>query len=350
MMKEYKNAKHNIRVSYDAAVFHLHFYAISSSVKVWFHPEYEHGRNSEVVSVSNNGDVIVNYDSVSDAASVFVLAGDVDVYYNTIVLIHPEYRAGINLGLNGNAELNTLELKNAKVWVGWKSSAHIVKATGTFVRATGKAYLSISGAKEVEACEDAIGHIRRTKKVTCRGYSRLSLEKVKTVDVHENSTTFLSECGNITVEGQSNIHVVAEADTTKIIASGFATIYAYDREPLDITEMNYFGNVHYPVQVVQEEMVVYKKLRDRRIAKLRLDVGQEFQHAQYSKCRTNKAFVLDIYDYVTGEKHEQGLSTHRKTFVYTVNTWVDTDNYDPNIRECSDGIHFFLTEREAMAY
>ena len=61
------------------------------------------------------------------------------------------------------------------------------------------------------------------------------------------------------------------------------------------------------------------------------------------KCRAEYAVVV--------EAPEDARSIHDSDFVYTVGQTVRPDSFDPDPRiECSHGIHFFVTRKEAEEY
>ena len=63
------------------------------------------------------------------------------------------------------------------------------------------------------------------------------------------------------------------------------------------------------------------------------------------KCRAERAFVLAI------QGDDPVISDHDGKTVYKIGEWVIADNYDPDPRiECSGGIHFFATRKEAEEY
>jgi len=65
------------------------------------------------------------------------------------------------------------------------------------------------------------------------------------------------------------------------------------------------------------------------------------------KCRASKAFVLQIWDSAGNEIEECG-GWLQGDFIYRVGEMAIPDKYDPDIRvECSHGIHFFVTRKEA---
>jgi hypothetical protein len=68
------------------------------------------------------------------------------------------------------------------------------------------------------------------------------------------------------------------------------------------------------------------------------------------KCRCSKAKVLKIYNPHTGESFNTALSMYKDNFEYKVGEYVYADDFDEECNECSNGINFFLSEREAMTY
>ncbi len=69
------------------------------------------------------------------------------------------------------------------------------------------------------------------------------------------------------------------------------------------------------------------------------------------KCRADKVKVLDIID-INTEKHEtEAISIARRNFKYKVGEVIQIDDFDENRwKECSTGIHFFITKDEALRY
>ena len=67
------------------------------------------------------------------------------------------------------------------------------------------------------------------------------------------------------------------------------------------------------------------------------------------KCRAEFAKVIRIER--EGVEIAEALSSHDETFVYRPGETVKPDRFDPNpLVECSNGIHFFITRREAEEY
>ena len=70
-----------------------------------------------------------------------------------------------------------------------------------------------------------------------------------------------------------------------------------------------------------------------------------------SKCRCDKAKVLEITDIKTGEKIEKISSNYDSNFVYRTGEIVYVNDFDENRwNECSAGIHFFINKQDAIEY
>ena len=96
--------------------------------------------------------------------------------------------------------------------------------------------------------------------------------------------------------------------------------------------------------IVPEEgaFVGFKKLANGTIAKIQIPDGAGRVGGYVGrKCRAERAIVLEGC----------GASQHDREFVYAPGMTVIPDKWDPDPRvECSNGIHFFLTRKEAEQY
>lgn len=117
-----------------------------------------------------------------------------------------------------------------------------------------------------------------------------------------------------------------------------------------------------------KKMVVYKKAlqiadasnawaREYCLITLEIPARAERLQPKNYKCRASHAKVLAIHkmDWHCGKKVEQintAYAKHDRLFIYEVGKTVKPRNkFDKNHRqECRSGIHFFLTEQEAMDY
>ena len=105
-------------------------------------------------------------------------------------------------------------------------------------------------------------------------------------------------------------------------------------------------------QIVPEgDLIVYKKLRDDKIAKLLVPKEAKRSNATERKCRAEYAQVLAIESVDGKTTFDAGVSQNDCNFVYKVGEPVRPDSWDEDRwNECSHGIHFFLTRYEAENY
>lgn len=110
-------------------------------------------------------------------------------------------------------------------------------------------------------------------------------------------------------------------------------------------------------KVVTEDIIAYKICRmtrnifsDFALVTLKIPRGAIVFSINGNKCRTNKAIVTKITAAEGGEKLDRAFSTH-KYFSYYVGDEITV--YDFNCEynvECGEGIHFFMTQKEALNY
>ena len=74
--------------------------------------------------------------------------------------------------------------------------------------------------------------------------------------------------------------------------------------------------------------------------------------ATSTKCRCNKAFVVDIQTVDGGATDINCVaSDYISMFKYVRNSWVEVKDFDTNRwNECAPGIHFFVDRQEAVDY
>ena len=73
--------------------------------------------------------------------------------------------------------------------------------------------------------------------------------------------------------------------------------------------------------------------------------------ATSTKCRCDKAQVLDITNLKTSESYQEIYNTNHAGLNYRVNEIVVPDSFDEvRWNECSNGIHFFINKQEAINY
>ena len=113
-------------------------------------------------------------------------------------------------------------------------------------------------------------------------------------------------------------------------------------------------NIHtigYNLACPEEGSFIGYKKANGCIVKLLILEDAKRSSATTSKCRCNKAKVLDIENIETGKKVNEINSNYDINFIYRVGEIVHVDNFDNNRwNECSTGIHFFINRENAINY
>jgi hypothetical protein len=87
------------------------------------------------------------------------------------------------------------------------------------------------------------------------------------------------------------------------------------------------------------------------IVKLEIPEDAKRSSATGTKCRCDKAKVLDIFNAETGEPADLIMNTNYTQTCYKVGEMVEADSWDDDRwNECSHGIHFFINRQEAEEY
>ena len=102
----------------------------------------------------------------------------------------------------------------------------------------------------------------------------------------------------------------------------------------------------------------YKKIvwtreyfNDDFIVKLEIPEDAKRSSGFSNKCRCSKAKVLEIRDIRTNKTIVKVTNKNMHTCIYKVGEYVYPDYFDEcRWHECSHGIHFFMTEDEALNY
>ena len=106
----------------------------------------------------------------------------------------------------------------------------------------------------------------------------------------------------------------------------------------------------YALQCPEEgDFIGWKKIKGC-IVKLLIPADAQRSSATSRKCRASKAHVLAIYD-IDGNEKESVVNDSYVSTTYKVGEDVLPDSWDDDRwNECSHGIHFFITRREAELY
>ena len=94
----------------------------------------------------------------------------------------------------------------------------------------------------------------------------------------------------------------------------------------------------------------YKRASGCMVKLLILDDAKR-SSATTSKCRCDKAKVLEIKEIETGKKVDEINSNYNPFFTYKAGEIVSVDDFDENRwNECAPGIHFFVNKENAFNY
>jgi hypothetical protein len=93
-------------------------------------------------------------------------------------------------------------------------------------------------------------------------------------------------------------------------------------------------------------LIGWKKLSNGAIAKLKIPAhARRTASLVGNKCRAEFANVVEL------SQGTESPSIYNREVIYKVGETVYPDSYDNDIRiECTHGIHFFMTEQEALSY
>lgn len=126
-----------------------------------------------------------------------------------------------------------------------------------------------------------------------------------------------------------------------------ANLCGADLRGANLTDVTYDGYTSFFALQCPEEgaFIAWKKCKDNVIVKLLIPEDAKRSSSTSRKCRASKAIVLEVIG------AEKGISTNDEAFVYEVGKEVVPDSFDDNRwNECSHGIHFFVTRKEAENY
>jgi hypothetical protein len=111
-------------------------------------------------------------------------------------------------------------------------------------------------------------------------------------------------------------------------------------------------NICLPISCPEEGEFVGFKKANGYIVKLKITEDAKRCSATGRKCRCSKAVVLSITNKDGSESGKTEVaSDHDKSFIYRVGETVEEDKFcEDRWKECSEGIHFFITRKEAEDY
>lgn len=102
------------------------------------------------------------------------------------------------------------------------------------------------------------------------------------------------------------------------------------------------------IRTVEPPDKVYKKCVGGVIVVAEIPKDAQVRGTVDSKCRCNKARIVDIVGDFAGEK--VGISIWDRTTTYFIGDDVYIEDFDISDEECSTGFHFFCTLEQAQRY
>ena len=111
-------------------------------------------------------------------------------------------------------------------------------------------------------------------------------------------------------------------------------------------------NLHFPIACPEEGEFIGFKKASGYIVKLKITEDAKRCSATSRKCRCSKAIVLSITTIDgKGDGTTEVKSNYDSSFTYKVGETVEVKDFcDDRWKECSAGIHFFITRKEAEEY
>ena len=136
-----------------------------------------------------------------------------------------------------------------------------------------------------------------------------------------------------------------------------ADLYGANLRDADLRGANLRGvryneqTAYYAMQCPEKGAYIGYKKAEGKIVELEIQADAKRSSATTRKCRASKAKVLSITS-IDGKEHfEEAKSSRDQSFVYRVGKTVEVKDFDEDRwRECSTGIHHFITREEAAMY
>jgi hypothetical protein len=242
-----------------------------------------------------------------------------------------------NMWLAGNggtrANLSGADLSGANLSGANLSYANLSKANLSGVNLS---YAHLSGANLSEA--DLSGAYLSEADLSAANLSKANLSKVNLSGANLSKANLNdADLSRANLSGAD----LSGANLSKATLSYAILSYA----DLSCTQLDAF-------QIVPEEgcFTAFKKLKDG-IAKLYVPASAKRVGGLVGrKCRVSKVKVVSITDF-TGKQLKSSMDRYNGKTLYHVGSWVKPDKFDDDIRvECTNGIHIFLTRKEAEDY
>ena len=211
---------------------------------------------------------------------------------------------------------------------------------------------SFNGLVNVIVGKDLSGYDFSERKISNTTFFRCNMKGIKLpVTILNMENVAFINCVFDFIIGDDNVFLQPLYERKyRLIGNDYSNILTKDLSPaLDPHTLCHYRKYYHGYKIVKlnGEGCVFVAL-----AKLRIDADTPAALFKNSKCRAERAHVEWIRDFY-GKDYTTAISLCAKDnpIVYKVGDDVVADGWNPDIMcECSNGIHFFLTESEAWRY
>jgi len=111
------------------------------------------------------------------------------------------------------------------------------------------------------------------------------------------------------------------------------------------------NKIKHTIQIIPEDgsFIAWKKLYNECLAKIEIPArAKRVCNFKNRKCRASYVKTLVIWD-KNGKKIKEQYGYRDSNTIYKVNRITRPDKFDSNpLKDCTNGIHFFVTKREAL--
>ena len=132
-----------------------------------------------------------------------------------------------------------------------------------------------------------------------------------------------------------------------------ANLFGANLECAVVDDIVFNDDTKYYKMACPEEgaFIGWKKCFNFRVVQLLIPANAKRCSATYNACRCDKAKVLTIKSIDYKESFDEAVSYADGNFKYRVGEWVIPSGFnDDRWNDSTEGIHFFMTREEAIAY
>ncbi len=164
----------------------------------------------------------------------------------------------------------------------------------------------------------------------------------------DGSVLFKLECASFKLCVEAAVKSGANLSGANLSGANLynANLYSADLSGADLSgALNADLAISRTRNLPEGRLIGWKKCQDNVIVKLAIPEEAKRSHAFGRKCRAEFADVLEVIG------ADVGISQHDDKTEYRVGERVVPDSWSDDWQnECANGIHFFITKEEALAY